>query len=86
MNYLKAFFLDPCVSIDGRGIKASVSPFVLLLGFLVFIGSMIWVARDAGKRGKSGFWACLFALMAGWPLSLLWWMWLRPAPRAKGSV
>jgi hypothetical protein len=45
---------------------------------------MIWVARDAGRRGKSGFFACLFAIMAGWPLSLLWWLWLRPSSRAKG--
>jgi len=84
MNYLKSFFFDPSTTIQGLGIRAAVSPFCLVLCFLVFLASLIWVARDAGRRGKNGFWACVFAIMAGWPLSLLWWMRLRPSLRAKG--
>ena len=43
--------------------------------------SFIWITEDAQKRGKSGCLAFLFILAAGWPFSLLWWVWLRP-PRA----
>jgi len=84
MNYVKAFFTEPCCSIKFHSVQISAPPWILLLLFLVFMGSLIWLARDAGRRGKSGFWACVFAVMAGWPVSLLWWLWLRPLPRTRG--
>ncbi len=44
----------------------------------LFVWSLVWICRDANRRGKSGFWAFVFALAACYPLSLIWWLWLRP--------
>ena len=49
---------------------------VILIGLALY--SFIWITEDAQKRGKSGCLAFLFLIAAGWPLSLLWWLWLRP--------
>ncbi len=50
---------------------------VLLVGG-AFVWSLIWIARDAERRGRSGCVALLFLVAASWPLSILWWLWLRP--------
>ena len=50
---------------------------VLPLGIL-FIWSVFWILRDAQERGKSGCLALLFLFAATWPVSILWWLWLRP--------
>ena len=52
-------------------------PPILLLALVA--GSAWWAARDATRRGKSAPLAFVFVLFAGWPLSLLFWRWLRPA-------
>ncbi len=44
----------------------------------LFIGTLIWVFRDAERRGRGGCIALLFLFSAGWPFSILWWLWLRP--------
>jgi hypothetical protein len=58
---------------------------ILLLYFLV--GSLAWLWQDARKRNKSAWVAVVFVLCTGWPLSFLWWLWLRPqiAETASGS-
>ncbi len=48
----------------------------------LFVWSLIWICQDAGRRGKNGFGAFIFAIAACYPLSLLWWLWLRP-PRLR---
>jgi hypothetical protein len=53
-------------------------PAFLLFLFVLAIYSAIWVAKDAGKRGKSEFVAVLFILLLYWPVSILFWRWLRP--------
>jgi len=79
MKDIKWFFLDSGSSIKFPfGLEASAPPFFILLALVGFIASVIWVARDAAKRGKSGLLAGLFAVVAMWPLSLVWWLWLRP--------
>ncbi len=50
---------------------------VVLIGVL-FIISVCWIMNDAEKRGKSGCVALLFLFAATWPISILWWLWLRP--------
>jgi hypothetical protein len=82
MKYLNSFFLESSCSLKAPGIEISCPPFILVLFVLVLFGSLIWVARDALRRGKSGIVAVLFALVAGWPLSLAWWFWLRPSTGA----
>ena len=51
----------------------------LIAFLLVAICSIFWIYRDAAQRDKNGFVAILFILLAGWPLSFIWWIWLRPS-------
>jgi hypothetical protein len=52
---------------------------VLLLSLV--IGSLFWIAKDADRRGKNPFGAIIFAMFALYPVSLVWWVWLRPPLR-----
>lgn len=45
---------------------------------LLFLATWIWTSWDATRRGKSAIVAVLFVMLAWWPVSLLWWLWLRP--------
>ena len=58
---------------------------VVASSFLIFIAffswTLIWLARDAKKRNKNILVAILFILFTGWPLSFIWWHWLRPSSR-----
>jgi len=49
---------------------------LILIG--LFIWSLSWIYDDARRRGRSGFLALVFAFAACYPLSLIWWLWLRP--------
>jgi len=62
---------------------------VALLFFLVFlflyILSLIWIFRDAERRGKNPWLVVLLAALLSWPTSLLFWLVFRPelpAPHA----
>jgi hypothetical protein len=55
---------------------------VFIAYFVFFIASVIWIFRDAKLRGKNGLVALIFILVTGWPISFLWWFWLRPPARA----
>jgi len=82
---LKWFFLQPSSSLKFPfGFEVSAPPFVIILAVLGFVASIIWIFRDAKERGKSGLMACLFAVVGMWPLSLIWWLWLRPPTNTKG--
>lgn len=70
-------------SFDLHGFKLE-GPAILVVALLlaiiaVCVGSLVWVSRDARKRNKNVFAALLFILLAGWPLSFAWWLWLRPS-------
>lgn len=48
---------------------------------LLWIGSMIWVYRDARSRGINGLMSLLITALVGftvWPLTILGWVFLRP--------
>lgn len=49
---------------------------VTVLALLIW--SLIWVYRDAERRGKSGALAALTVFLLEWPISLLVWMLFRP--------
>ena len=70
------------VSVSFCGIPVSGPLWFVLPVFLVivclFIWSLIWIYSDAEKRQKNGLLGVVFALVAVWPWSLLWWVWLRP--------
>ena len=51
---------------------------VVLIALLGLIYSIYWIYNDARKRKKNNFLAILFLLFTGWPISILWWLWLRP--------
>ena len=51
---------------------------LMLPVFILFLWSVFWIMRDAEQRGKSGCLALLFLVVASWPVSILWWLWLRP--------
>jgi hypothetical protein len=54
--------------------------FTIVIGilFVIYLATAIWCVRDARRRGKSRLVAFLFITAAGWPLSALFWLWLRP--------
>ena len=52
---------------------------VVVLGLLIW--SLVWVYRDAERRGKSGALVALMVLLLEWPISLLVWLAFRPDPR-----
>lgn len=54
------------------------SPAFILLCIILLFWSIRWTARDAKARGKAGFTAALFVLIAAWPISWLFWLWVRP--------
>ena len=84
INDIRWFFLESSSSIKFPfGFEVSAPPFFILLALVGFIASIIWVSRDAKKRGKSGLLAGLFAVVALWPLSLIIWLWLRPRSTNK---
>ena len=69
-------------NIDLAGFKFQGPAFLIVPVFFAFIflavSSVIWIFRDASQRRKNGFVAILF-ILCGWPLSLIWWLWLRPS-------
>jgi hypothetical protein len=78
-TFIRWFFLEPSSSIKFPfGVEVSAPPFIIILALGGFVGSIIWVARDAKQRGKSSLLAGLFAGLALWPVSLVVWLWLRP--------
>ena len=58
--------------------------FVLILFFssivVCFLGSLVWIHRDAEFRGKSGPLVVFLMIVLGWPVTLLVWLALRPPP------
>jgi hypothetical protein len=84
-TFLHWLFLEKA-SFGAFGFTISGCPAFILLLTIVWWFSCEWVSFDAARRGKSarvGFW---FAMLAGWPLSLLWWRWLRPPQVVKSFL
>ena len=64
--------------------KGPLIVFALVIGFSV--ASLAWACEDAKKRNKDGYLAFIFICTAGWPFSLLWWLWLRPPLIKKQKI
>lgn len=43
----------------------------------LYIASIIWVYRDANRRGKSGVLVALLVALISWPIGLLVWLLIR---------
>lgn len=55
-------------------------PFLAVI-LMLLIASLVWVYRDAERRGKSGVLVALLVLFLDWPVSLLLWLVFRPEQR-----
>lgn len=53
---------------------------VVVVGLLLylFVYSLAWGYRDAEARGRSGWTVALLLFLCKWPISLLFWVALRP--------
>jgi len=78
MNTFWKWFFTSEMSFDLHSNPIKAPPILMLLLLILVIVSCIWAARDAQRRGRSAVGAVFFVLMALWPVSLLWWLWLRP--------
>lgn len=72
------FVAHASLQLPGSVLPISAPPFVILVYLGVVIWSIRWVARDANARGKAGAVVGVFAFFCGWPLSLIFWRWVRP--------
>ena len=82
------FLISPASVEFGEFIVKGPAIFVVPTAITIIglsIWSFIWLFRDARKRQKNGFLAIVFILMTGWPLSFIWWMWLRPDPNQQAN-
>lgn len=48
-----------------------------LIFFAIYIASLVWVYRDAERRGKSGILIALLVALISWPIGLLVWLLVR---------
>lgn len=48
-----------------------------LIFFAIYIASLVWVYRDANRRGKSGIVVALLVALISWPIGLLVWVLIR---------
>ena len=68
-------------SSDGDGTMGGVAIIIaLILGlifFAIYIASLVWVYRDANRRGKSGILVALLVALISWPIGLLVWVLVR---------
>lgn len=66
---------------DGSGGMSVVALIITLLLCLIFFGiyiaSLVWVYRDANRRGKSGILVALLVALISWPIGLLVWLLIR---------
>ncbi|ALJ00907.1 hypothetical protein [Rufibacter tibetensis] len=56
-----------------------ISLLIGLVGFVLYILSIIWAYRDAERRGKSGILIAILVAFAAWPLGLVIWLLIRPS-------
>ncbi len=65
-------------------------PLVGGLLLLLYAASLVWVVRDARRRGHPPWQAVLLVMTACWPLSLSVWLMIRSdralAPRGYGTA
>lgn len=73
------------ISIDWDGSKIHIPSSdiffpiaVAVAATILFIWSLIWVYKDAEKRGKSGCLVLFLCVVLGWPLGLIAWLVFRP--------
>jgi hypothetical protein len=66
---------------DAILILLAIPFFIVILALLIW--SLVWVYRDAEKRGKSGLLVAIMVFLLSWPISLLVWLVFRPEEKTK---
>ncbi|HEX8177078.1 MAG TPA: hypothetical protein VF543_18445 [Pyrinomonadaceae bacterium] len=54
-----------------------IAAIIVLICLAIYIASLVWVYRDANRRGKSGILVALLVALISWPISLLVWLIIR---------
>ena len=74
-----ATLLEEATPGDGSmGVVAFIVVILLcLIFFAIYIYSIVWVYRDANRRGKSGILVALLVALISWPISLIVWLIVR---------
>lgn len=66
---------------DGDGtmgiVAIIIAAIVVLILLAIYIASLVWVYRDANRRGKSGILVALLVALISWPIGLLVWVLVR---------
>ena len=64
----------------------SIGPIELVLGFclglVLYVASLVWVYRDAERRGTAGALVVIMVAVIAWPLGLIVWWLIRPEGEA----
>lgn len=75
-----ATFIQEAAS-DGDGtagiVTIIVAAVIILILVAIYIASLVWVYRDANRRGKSGVLVALLVALISWPIGLLVWLLVR---------
>jgi hypothetical protein len=78
MSALALFFQE--TGSDSGALPAIAIIFVILIClvfFVIYIASLVWVYRDAERRGKSGILVALLIAVISWPIGLIVWLIVR---------
>ncbi len=75
---LAAFLQDGSNDDSGMAIVAVIIAVIVgLIFFAIYIASIVWVYRDANRRGKSGILVALLVALVSWPIGLVVWLIVR---------
>lgn len=78
LTLLAAFLQDTSDGDSGMAIAAIIITIIICLVFLaIYIASIVWVYRDANRRGKNGLLVALLVALISWPISLVVWLIVR---------
>lgn len=50
-----------------------------VIGFILYIWSIVWAYRDAEKRRRSGILIAIMVAFLAWPIGLIIWLVIRPS-------
>ncbi len=59
------------------GAAMIITAILMLIFFVIYIASIVWVYRDANRRGKSGILVALLVALISWPIGLVVWLIIR---------
>jgi hypothetical protein len=61
----------------GGAVALIITILLILVCLAIYIASIVWVYRDANRRGKSGTLVALLVALISWPIGLVVWLIIR---------